>query len=627
MNIGGKAGAKVICGSTNLTRSGCASNLEVINAVTLNLAEPNSTALAIANEAFRFFNAAAEKNETQTGRILSDWLLETSRRSWLSDESTDGIQLVHSYKRPLWQEMESAIGEEKVSEFLIASPFHDKRCDLEKRLFERWPNAKVRLVVQQHYTTLNAGQLNGYDNCRIAELKNASRRLHAKVIAWKTESGSGCIVGSANFTSAAFDGRNVEASLLIPNSWDQCLAMFSGDQSLSDVALDKFEPGESQLPEEAPVSKTPIFIESAVLRDGVLTLKVRCRGEFSSPTLSIHAPSERNPREKRKPTSRSADVIEHRINDSTLSDSPSTLLVAIEAVVEGQEVKSPATWIVQEHRLTHESSGGSGKSDKKMRETGEGLADFLDALAERDGAAAAAAYLNNLTIGFSIGGRSGNVRRFRVKILDPFRDDRLPDWVAGLSDKEKESRAKAVYAFYERHVKLRIRKHARAGNINGMANFADIFHTILQLMAREHKRGHVPAGKLIGKINRLIELSTSGDGDDLGFLYSIWNNVGGDSELISEVCDETEYVAELRAAMIFAQHLRLENEPKDEHGVPKTPSHELLTDWSKELTNVITECELNEPTRAQVSDVFERYGAHDAGEIETFLKTFDLATA
>ena len=77
--------------------------------------------------------------------------------------------------------------------------------------------------------------------------------------------------------------------------------------------------------------------------------------------------------------------------------------------------------------------------------------------------------------------------------------------------------------------------------------------------------------------------------------------------------------------MIFAQHLRLEAEPKDQNGVPKTAAHNLLTNYSSKLTKDIKECKLNEPTREEVAEVFERWGAHDQEKIAEFLKTLDMS--
>ena len=87
---------KVLCGSTNLTRSGCTSNLELINSLTSNLNEPEPAVLSAACETFGFFETATKSTGSGTGEILSKWLEESKlRHRWLGDEHSGNIRLVN----------------------------------------------------------------------------------------------------------------------------------------------------------------------------------------------------------------------------------------------------------------------------------------------------------------------------------------------------------------------------------------------------------------------------------------------------------------------------------------------------------------------------------------------------
>src|SRR3954466_8562435 len=53
-------GGQVQCGSNNLTRSGCTSNLELLNSFTVTLDESGEEAVRLAQEAYAFFRRACE---------------------------------------------------------------------------------------------------------------------------------------------------------------------------------------------------------------------------------------------------------------------------------------------------------------------------------------------------------------------------------------------------------------------------------------------------------------------------------------------------------------------------------------------------------------------------------------
>ena len=84
---------------------------------------------------------------------------------------------------------------------------------------------------------------------------------------WTSKKGGGCLVGSANLTSAAFDGRNVEACLLLKESGSQVDQLFDKELTKRPVVLDDFEPGSAE-PLESKNSDTPALgISTAVLLD------------------------------------------------------------------------------------------------------------------------------------------------------------------------------------------------------------------------------------------------------------------------------------------------------------------------------------------------------------------------
>ena len=105
------------------------------------------------------------------------------------------------------------------------------------------PRPQLEFLVQQGYTNLAVKPLKKLRKVRLSELRDSSRRIHAKLLAWRSGNGGGCLVGSANFTSAALDGRNVEACLLISDADELVEALFDRSLSKRPLALDDFVPG------------------------------------------------------------------------------------------------------------------------------------------------------------------------------------------------------------------------------------------------------------------------------------------------------------------------------------------------------------------------------------------------
>src|SRR6266849_4454007 len=202
-----ESGGQVLCGSNNLTRSGCSSNLELLNAVPFDLEGEYPEGIKVAREAFAFFQRAAKNSDDTIARIAVEWIEETAATySWLK-EPVDGeaerkIRLIHTYDGSIWNRLVQHLDGDQPRDFFIVSPFHDADGDICRRLRSQWPNTKIELLVQQGYTNLAVRPLKKLRAVQLSELRDASRRIHAKLLAWRSDNGGGCLVGSANFTSA-----------------------------------------------------------------------------------------------------------------------------------------------------------------------------------------------------------------------------------------------------------------------------------------------------------------------------------------------------------------------------------------------------------------------------------------
>ncbi|MBZ0145638.1 MAG: hypothetical protein K8F56_18875 [Rhodocyclaceae bacterium] len=362
-----ESGGRVLCGSNNLTRSGCSNNLELLNAVPFELSDPESEGSWLAREAFAFFAQATEEVAPPVRRILKLWLEEAVRaHRWLGtppkSSKTPRIRLVHSYRASVWDQLQAELRVKSPRAFFIMAPFHDPRAEPCRRLARSWPKAKVELVVQQGYTNLQPASLRGLPAVQLSEVVSSSRRLHAKLLAWKDATSWHCLVGSANFTGAALDGANAEACLLISGMEDPGEALFDSQLRKRRIALEDFEPGPAEEPSSEPSDSSPLRIEAAVLSpdNGLEVSYSHTLGRaLAELRLEVRGPAE--PRPRASIPLRLAPRASERVAlpDHCVTDLHGAMLANLSATTKEEILRSSAIWIVQERHLTHEPGGAS----------------------------------------------------------------------------------------------------------------------------------------------------------------------------------------------------------------------------------------------------------------------------
>jgi hypothetical protein len=623
---------QVQCGSNNLTRAGCSSNLELLNCVRFDPNGDDQGSLRLAREAYTFFVRACLDAEGQVGHVALRWLEEMSADApWITAPSAPNhgqtVRLLHTYDGSLWDRVENLLAGSPPLKVLIVSPFYDPDAEMVRRLCRRWPECDVELVVQQQRTTLPVPAVKGLQaRVKLSELRNSSRRLHAKVVCWKTARGTGCLVGSANFTTAAFDARNVEACLLLPEAEHLVRRLFDTDLGKKSISFEDFAPGTEREPEEdaAPTDlrvTSAILTETDELRVGYshrLTPKPDCL------RLGIRTPGEQRPRALFSVPNMENGTDTVVPEASTLKNAHGTILAFLIAESGGHRRESPPVWVVQEARLTYEPGGeGSSSAKAKVEETGEGLAEFLEELGKREGVSAVVEYLRHLNIRFHDGGDGFRVgRKFRLRIRDPFHPDVAPEWLLG-ADAEQDDLTAAILDFVDRHEKVRLNRHAKRGNINGMENFLDILTALIRLLYVYHIRGRVHRGMLVGRVCQYLQTATCGiDTDEAfseGYLYSVHDNLG-DSDYLREVCDELNFLGHLRAALLIAQKVRYTPGEKAVQWTPPQRPSECLPHIRKMLASAVAKVGLSMPTRPRIMTALREYNVFSPDELAALEK-------
>jgi len=622
---------QLICGSNNLTRRGCSNNLELLNSLPFDFESGPESDLALAQTAYRFFHRACDDATSGAATIARQWLTDlTHTLPWLKAElrnDADGrAELLHTYNGSLWEVVKTAVGSTPPKRLLIVSPFFDKDAELLHRARSTWPKSEIRIIAQQKTTQLPCEAMKPLARrISLHEIRVESRCLHAKLFAWQTTKGGGCIVGSANFTTAAFDSRNVETCLLLKDVGEEVERLFDKQLHARPITLEEFSPGTDTEPNKEEVAPEDLVLESVIVTgDGKLSVSYRHRLEPAPDTLriAISLPGQTHPKWFRSVPKKHVNAVVMPAPGNLTSESRGAIKAWLVAEVGKEKKSSTPTWVVQEADLIHEYGNSQSSNPKaKIEETGEGLLDHLMETRQRDGLAKAAEVLDNTTIRFSDG--EGGFRggsRFQIRVRDPFAFDDAPDVPPADAEEAKEFLA-SLYRFIERHDKRRLRRHAKRGSINGMPNFLDVFKTIVENLYGFHRVGLVPTNQVIGRLIPIIQLAVSGfaaNGDSSeGYLAAVSENLRN-TPYLQEVCDEHGMLAHVRAAFMIIQRIRA---PLDS---PPSRPRDCLISTRHALRNAIKDLKLKEPSCKQVIDAIKSYQFFTDEDLKGFEAEFIL---
>jgi hypothetical protein len=158
---------------------------------------------------------------------------------------------------------------------------------------------------------------------------------------------------------------------------------------------------------------------------------------------------------------------------------------------------------------------------------------------------------------------------------------------------------------------------------------AVILTALVRLLHIYYKRGIVKAGKVIEYIRMFIELATIGRdalGQDAsnesfdGYLCSFHASLEGNVELLREVRGETNYIGQVRAALLIAQKVRFEQKPDLLSSTPQ-PSRPrtALVYYAGAVRQAIITCDLNEPLAVEIRRALESYQMLTEAEIVLLL--------
>lgn len=567
----GSDGVTVACNSANLTRSGYSHNLELLNAGYSTFDKPEAVAIKVAERILDLLKDACSRSWSRApGEIAAEWLGMLTPMPAVGAGSEDRIALWTTQEPSLWERISGLWQSRPPHEVWVVSPFFDKDNGLLRRLRAAAPRASVNFVVQDGTSVLDAASARAIaPKLALFDLNSEGRRrLHAKAMVWRSGARWSMVVGSANWTQAAFDGANAEAVLYLAECDDWQARLFGDGLSLDAISPDQFTSGLFVAPEEeACKTAHRLRVRSAELVHRQFELEIEWpRGvTVEEAALDIWVGHDIDPR---------ASVPVHAKGSGGVARAPDALdigsgiRVGLRVTTNADVLVSPTVWVVRRDQLEREvGSGGASSRQRQIRETGEGLEAFLDELANVSGPSAVIEYLRSLSLRFDDGnggsGSSGGV--FRIKVHDPFRGDGVPAWWMDLGVQSEDLRG-ALVDFVDRHEKHRLMKHARQGNINGLENFLDIMSCLVRLLYRYHRRDQrvIPRGTIISRFCDFAEIATGGIESKgvkgPGYLNCLAANLRSDKKRLIDRCREREFAECVRATLWLAQVARARNE-------------------------------------------------------------------
>jgi len=618
----GHNGARVICGSNNLTQAGSIHNLELFNVLHIDVSDgvPNND---LAFAALSFFNHCINLSESTAGTIAKHWLDDLAiDYVWLdsntiNSESPNNVELVHTFGDSPWSWLVRTVEDREPKSINIISPFYDKDLRLLRRIKRTWPGTTIKIFAQQQSSNLQGNELANIEDVALFHLEIPNnRRLHAKLIAVDFEDGCMVLSGSCNFTSAAFDGRNVEAALSIVASNGFIDNFFPEDVNPIRINPEDFIPGGRDEPNPPVDEENVIRIWGATLNEfGLLKFKynVQITGDLQELTLVLKVPGEKEPRRSVQIPKNQKSSRDIQLTKGELSELPhAALFCQLEGQVDGKIIQSPAAWIIHEHRLTRQVSGSKGRKDREkvIRETGQGLTAYLDALGKREGHKAVIEFLQHLNIRFQGGLRPGSGTAPRPPSpRDPTISQKPPKW----SQQYSEELEVAVFDFVQRHHKSILQRHARGGNLNGLENFMDVFSTCNKLMFIHCERKlikplHVMDWFFVGLYRLTLGGNLLVQSENIeGFIENVLKALSGNLQRVRKAIKSFAVPEQAAFALIAAQRLHMINVREDNDMTKSLPSYAQYTKDFFDKINLY-------PDQEQYKVVLQSYGIDDIEE-------------
>ena len=587
-------------GSNNCTSAGTGHNFELISTVESTIGDNQSANAQLIASIFEQF----ERFSLEAGPVwkwLKKDIFDEARAAhpWLTDRGggNQDIELLSSHASPLWPQIIARLTGQDITKVVLLAPFFDKKLRMVERIRALWPNAYIELISQSGYSNLPIKRFIALrEELGNIELISATshkvgRNLHAKALAFQTATCTYWLAGSANMSNAALAGGNSEACLWFSTKQNPAMALKQDELSFALIDPENFESGAIEEPTTKVNQSCGLELKSLVLTDeGDLLVAATIPAKTDDITLRIFKRAESLPTFSWKiDPAKTEFTLSLKDDDQAKFDQPA--VGQLQGMIDGHEVKSSLCSVKQLPRLLRDRTGANtgGNRLQRVMESGDGLIEYVDAL---DGIDAAIDFMNNTTIRFNDNSHSPGGGGGRWRSRDPFSGD-IPDhWEFGSSGGSVIELRDAIWAFVQRHIQMRLERHANRGNLGGLPNFLDIYRTVSRVLLAWHGRTInneivVPAPFVTRGLQEILTTMIGARGPTLidapGFARSIFDTLSADEPLVRTELNRLRVPALVRATvdeMIRVRALSLKRPIYDAWSQDKRA---WVSDWIEEM--------------------------------------------
>lgn len=542
--LSGKDHAKLFIGSSNLSRSGITSNLELVSSFTYTKGAKNKAPIKLFKSAYEFFQAVATRHCSYSD-TLKQAIKQLHVLSPVLSEEVNGdgdVDIIHNLdgsmleQFPMNQELSSG-------KLTVLSPYFDSNIgELLGVIAERVTLSSVNIIVQQNTNTLDTDSLRQWHNSTntdltIQLLSAPGRKLHAKALILESLDGKSCasLIGSANFTKAALlktadtDG-NIELCLALRGDMAQSVrkSMRSKVFSTQEVSLEDIRSSQQDDNWTAPASKIKLY--HAELDSQASLIRTVCQvdesvsGSILDYSLLVRKIGSASPDTVCKIAHKE---IEKSLLDFSVGEEDSSILnkattVVIHARSPDGELLSNYVWLLNITEIHNYLDRDYKKIARQFRESGKGLIEFINNYVEQGMIDKAIDLLADLDIRFNNGGR-GIITRAIIRMpSSPITDDDATELIWRLTSVQRGKFARRVSDFISRHYEKVLTKHIKKPNLNGLENFFDVLETCADLGITAIKNGLIAPSDVYSDLSYGFQLF-SGNSLTEGYFKALWH--------------------------------------------------------------------------------------------------------
>ncbi len=555
--LSGKERADLLIGSSNLTRSGITSNLEMVSSFAYAKSDGDGKVVGLFRSAYDFLQMVVSRycSYSDTVKQATEQLQAVSPVLSERVEPEPDVELMHNLDSPILEDYLSA-QQLTAAKLTVLGPYFDSNIDkLLGVIAGKVKLSSVNIIVQQDTNTLNVDSLRQWHKTRKTDLivqllAVPGRKLHAKVILLESPDGKLCtaLIGSANFTEAALfrtpdSHGNIELCVAFRGDMARLVRDAMESEIFSKKAVSLEEIRSSRQDDRQTVPENKIILHHAELDSKKSLIKTVCHVDDDTAksireySLLVRKVGSVDPDTVCKVARENMNVKGGILNFSVGVEDSSILskstTVAIHASTPDEDYLSNYVWLLNVTEIHDSMDRDYNKIAKQFRESGRGLIEFINKCIKHGMIDKAIDLLASLNIRFNNCGRGVLPRTVIRTTRSPITEDDAAGVIWSLTSDQQDRFARRVSDFILRHHNKVLIRHIKKPNLNGLENFFDVMETCADLGITALKNGLMTASGVYQALLHGFRLF-AGDNLTEGYFRALWRKFYDVQDMLRE---------------------------------------------------------------------------------------------